>query len=110
MLSILPLVLALPTVPHAVQEEPIVEEFEVGDIVLGPEENRYRWVPGWLQVPDGMQLGNTHGCVAVDSKGRVFFNTDSDHSIVIARPDGTIETTWGKEWAGGLHGMTLVEE
>lgn len=110
MLSILPLVLALPPISPMLQEEPVIEDFEVGDVVLGPEENRYRWVPGWLQVPDGMQLGNTHGCVAVDSKGRVFFNTDSDHAIVIARPDGTIETTWGKEWAGGLHGMTLVEE
>lgn len=111
MLTLLPLVLALPmAVPP---QEPILASAPIGtdgDIVLGPEGHRYRWVPDWLQLPDGMELGNTHGCVAVDSKGRIFFNTDSDHAIVIARPDGTIETSWGKEWAGGLHGMTLVQE
>jgi hypothetical protein len=111
MLTLLPLVLFAPlpvlpqdSAPAAVLASP------AEDVVLGTGANRYRWAPDWLQVPDGMELGNTHGCVAVDSKGRVFFNTDSEHAIVIARPDGTIETSWGKEWAGGLHGMTLVQE
>ncbi|QDV07492.1 NHL repeat protein [Planctomycetes bacterium Poly30] len=111
MLTLLPLVLALPTAAHF--QEPILASAPIGadeGIVLGPEGHRYRWVRDWLQLPDGMELGNTHGCVAVDSRGRVFFNTDSDHAIVIARPDGTIETSWGKEWKQGLHGMTLVQE
>ncbi len=113
MLTLLPLILSVPT-PALTQEpapvsiqEPVAK---AGEILLGPEANRYRWVPNWLQIPDGMELGNTHGCVAVDSKGRVFFNTDTEHAIVVARPDGTIETSWGKEWAGGVHGMTLVKE
>jgi len=81
-----------------------------GEIILGPAGHRYRWVPDWLQLPDGMELGNTHGCVAVDSQGRIFFNTDSENAVVIVAPDGTVESTWGKEWAGGLHGMTIVQE
>lgn len=111
MLLLLPLVLATPF-PQPLQE-PQTTARKVAppaEIYLGPAANRYRWVPDWLQLPDGMELGNTHGCVAVDSKGRVFFNTDSEAAIIIARPDGTIETSWGKDWAGGLHGMTLVKE
>ncbi len=111
MLNLLPLILATP-LPMPTQEAvpAVVQEVAAEEILLGPEANRYRWVPNWLKIPEGMELGNTHGCMAVDSKGRVFINTDSEHAIIIARPDGTIETTWGKDWAGGLHGMTLVQE
>lgn len=86
-------------------ETPAAEE-----IVLGTEGHRYRWVPDWLQLPEGMTLGNTHGCVAVDSKGRIFFNADAKHAVVVVAPDGKVESTWGEEWAGGLHGMAIVQE
>lgn len=77
---------------------------------IGPAAHRYRWVPDWLQLPDGMALGNTHGCVVCTEDGRVVFNTDSKHAVVIANPDGTIHSTFGEEWKGGLHGMALREE
>jgi hypothetical protein len=35
----------------------------------------FEWVHGWGALPEGMQLGNTHGCIVVDSKDRVYLNT-----------------------------------
>ncbi len=87
-----------------------VQKAEEADVMLGTKDHRYRWVPGWLKLPEGMKLGNTHGCVAVDSKGRVYFNTDSEHAVVVVNPDGTVANSWGAEWKGGLHGMCLTKE
>lgn len=78
--------------------------------VLGQGAERYTWVHDWLKLPDGMQLGNTHGCVTVDSKGRILFNTDTENAVIVVAPDGKFVKSWGKDFAGGLHGMTLVKE
>jgi len=77
---------------------------------MGEGRHSYEWEADWGVLPEGLSLGNTHGCMAVDSKGRVFLNTDSENAVVIIGADGRFEKGWGKEWAGGLHGMTLVEE
>ncbi|MFT4542252.1 MAG: hypothetical protein ACI8W8_005139 [Rhodothermales bacterium] len=77
---------------------------------MGSGTHQYEWDADWASLPEGMKLGNTHGCMVVDSKGRVFFNTDSEHAVVIIGADGKYESSWGKEWAGGLHGMALRKE
>jgi len=96
---------ALPS--RAAQDDGAVAAQQDG---LGTEAHRYRWVKDWLDLPDGMSLGNTHGCVCVDSEGHIYFNTDTENAIVVVRADGTLVRTLGEEWKGGLHGMTLVEE
>lgn len=112
--ALLPLVAALATAsssgPADLQEPVAAAAQEAEPVVLGVKGHRYRWVPDWLKLPDDMQLGNTHGCVAVDSKGRVFFNTDADHAVVVCSADGEVLAKWGEEWKGGLHGMTIVQE
>ena len=92
------------------QEAPSAAARGADSLLLGNRDHRYRWVQDWLKLPEGMTLGNTHGCVCVDKAGRVYFNTDQDHAIVVVSPDGEVERTFGKEWRGGLHGMALVEE
>ncbi len=79
-------------------------------IVLGEGKHRYEWVKGWLKLPEGMKLGNTHGCVAVDSKDRIYFNTDSESAVIIVDADGNFVKAWGKDFRGGSHGMTIVKE
>lgn len=79
----------------------------------GPEPLQtfaFEWVEDWLQLPEGMALGNTHGGMLVTREGNILFNTDSENAVVVVRPDGTLVETWGKELAGGLHGMCLREE
>ncbi|MEM9383118.1 MAG: 6-bladed beta-propeller [Planctomycetota bacterium] len=112
MLLLLPLVASLSAPIDAPQDTAAsggkVAAFQ--ETLVGPEGHRYAWKPDWLKLPEGMELGNTHGCVAVDSKGRVFFNTDAKHAVVVVDADGNYLTSWGEEWAGGLHGMTIVQE
>lgn len=78
--------------------------------ILAAGEMRFAWTPDWLQLPEGMALGNTHGATVVDAKGRVFFNTDAKHAVCVASPSGELVDSWGEELAGGLHGMTIVDE
>lgn len=78
--------------------------------VLGAGDQRYVWVPDWLSLPEGFELGNTHGGIAVDSAGLVYFNTDSAHAIVVVEPDGTFVRAFGAEFAGGLHGLVVHRE
>ena len=83
---------------------------EAKPLQLGAGAHRYEWVDDWLQLPDGMQLGNTHGCIVVDAKDRIYINTDTEHAVVVVEADGTYVKSFGAELKGGLHGMQLVVE
>jgi hypothetical protein len=77
---------------------------------LGAGEQRYAWVPNWLEVPGGGDLGNTHGEIVVDADGLLHLNTDTARAIMVYRQDGSFVRAWGEEFANGLHGMTLAWE
>lgn len=79
-------------------------------VVLGEGDHAFAWVHGWAKLPEGMGFGNTHGCVIVDSHDRVYVNTDTENAVMVFEADGTYVSSWGKELAGGLHGMCLVKE
>jgi hypothetical protein len=74
------------------------------------EPPRYRWVEGFGRREDGKPIGSTHGCMCVDSKGRILANTDTEDAVVMFSPAGVVVGSWGKEYRGGLHGMTLRME
>jgi DNA-binding beta-propeller fold protein YncE len=84
--------------------------FQDETVVVGEGERAFEWVRGWGGELSGGGLGNTHGCVLVDGTGRVIANTDTESAVVIFSREGKRLATWGKELAGGLHGMALVEE
>lgn len=69
----------------------------------------FEWQVGWPRLPEGMELGNTHGCIVVDARDRIYLNTDREHAVVVFDVDGNVLDTWGAELAGGLHGMALAE-
>lgn len=80
-------------------------------ILLGDGEHRYEWVRGWAKLPEGKTFAPTHGCVQVDSKDRVYVNTDNADAVMVFEPDGTFVKSWGREIAGGsAHGMAIVKE
>jgi hypothetical protein len=70
----------------------------------------YEWVRGWGALPGGKALGNTHGCIVVDAQDRIYLCTDTEDAVVVFDRDGKVLKTFGKELAGGLHGLALVEE
>ena len=78
MLRLLPfLAVALPAALHA-QSAPAAAD--AAPVELGHGRHTYRWIAGFATLPDGSELGNTHGCVAVDSRGRIYFNTETPRS------------------------------
>lgn len=77
---------------------------------LGEGAHVFEWVRGWAKLPAGMELGNTHGCIVVDSRDRIYVNTDTENAVVVFDADGNFLSAWGKELAGGLHGMLLAKE
>jgi sugar lactone lactonase YvrE len=78
--------------------------------LLGSGEVAFEWLPGWFQFPEGLSLGNTHGGIAFDRAGQVYVNTDTERAILVFGPDGRYQRSFGSAFAGGLHGMVLVEE
>ncbi len=85
------------------QQQPAPIRFQAG-------AQTYEWVRGWGTLSGGKQLGNTHGCIVVDSEDRVYLCTDTEDAVVVFDRDGHVLRTWGKELAGGLHGLALVRE
>ena len=77
---------------------------------MGIGAHTYEWSLTWGRRPDGKDLGNTHGCIQVDKAGRIYCNTDTRDAVMVFDRDGKLLSTWGNEFKGGLHGMTLVSE
>jgi len=78
--------------------------------IVGEGKHRYEWVSGWGRLDGGKELGNTHGALVVDRQGRLLANTDTEQAVMMFAPDGKVVGSWGKEWKGGLHGMSLRVE
>lgn len=101
------LLASLSTTAQDPPEEPAAEAIV---LQMGAAGHRYEWVPGWGTSPEGQDIGNTHGCVAVDADGQIYVNTDTEDAVRVYDQAGHLVRTWGKDWKGGLHGMTLVRE
>ena len=90
---------------------PTVAGPAAGDkVILGAGKHRYEWVKGWGELPNGMQYGNTHGCIVTDGRGRILLNTDTENAVIIFNKNGRFVQSWGKDFKGGAHGMTIAKE
>jgi DNA-binding beta-propeller fold protein YncE len=83
--------------------------------VVGAGEHQYECIHDWGRLPAGMAYGNTHG-VAVDSQGLIYIKhtvhetSRIQDAIVVFDPDGKSVRSWGAEFRGGAHGLTLARE
>ena len=77
---------------------------------LSAGDLKFQWDTTWPGVPSDMQLGNTHGGIAVDSKGQVYFNTDSENAVVKLTATGKYMESIGQKLEGGAHGMCIAVE
>jgi sugar lactone lactonase YvrE len=68
----------------------------------------FQWDANWPGLPDDLQLGNTHGGIAVDSARNVYFNTDSENAIIKMMPKGKMEKAIGEGLKGGAHGICIA--
>jgi hypothetical protein len=79
-------------------------------IRMGEGRHTYEWVSGWLKLPPGMNIGQMHGDVVVDSKDRVYFSVDTGNAIVETDTEGHIVRVFGQALGAGIHGMRLVKD
>ncbi len=78
-------------------------------VSLGQGDHRYESVPDWCKLTFEGPMGNTHGGLVVDSAGFVYTNTDTQRSVMVFAPDGSLVRTFGEEFVG-IHHMTIVRE
>ncbi len=83
--------------------------------VTGSGAHTYEVIHDWGELPRTIRYGNTHG-VAVDSKGNVYVHhtvhstSESSDTMVVFDSKGRFVRSWGAEFKGGAHGLTLRKE
>lgn len=78
--------------------------------VIGEGTHKYEWVDGFCVDPDGKPLGNTHGGIAFDAQGNLYFTTDTERAIIVLDKDGKFVRSMAKEFAGGIHCLLMRRE
>ena len=76
-------------------------------MVTGNGLYRFQTTPEWGELPEGKNLGPTHGGVAVDSAGNVYTSTDAEHGICKFDAEGTFVKSFGKDTAW-LHSLKIA--
>ncbi|MCX6866295.1 MAG: hypothetical protein NTV46_08795 [Verrucomicrobia bacterium] len=110
MIARFPCLLLIPTLMMAHPDHGAVPGAEVNAAVTtGNGEWTYEAVPGWGVLPDGKQIGPTHGSVLVGPDRNIYLSTDSEMSIIVWEPDGRFVKTIAPE-CQGFHAMQLREE
>ena len=83
--------------------------------ILGQGEHCYEAIHDWGELPRTLKYGNTHG-VCEDSQGHIYVlhtvlaNSDSLDTMVVFDPKGRFVRSWGRQFKGGAHGLTLGRE
>ena len=83
--------------------------------VLGSGDHTYEVTHDWGQLPADIQYGNTHG-VCEDSQGRIYIHhtvgatSEVADSMVVFDASGRFIKSWGREFKGGAHGLTIRRE
>jgi hypothetical protein len=81
----------------------------------GQGEHTYEMTHDYLQLPEKLKFGNTHGIV-VDAQGRIIVahtvhkTSESYDAIAIFDPAGKFIKSWGADMRGGAHGLVIRKE
>ena len=83
--------------------------------VLGEGEHQYEALHDWGTLPANIRYGNTHG-VCEDSQGHIYIHhtvhstSESPDTIVVFDQDGEFVRSWGSQFKGGAHGLSIRKE
>src|ERR1017187_1192591 len=83
--------------------------------VLGVGDHVYEAYHDWGELPASIQYGNTHGVVE-DSQGNIYIHhtvnkaSESHDTMVVFDKNGKFVRSWGKEFRGVAHGLTVRKE
>ena len=94
---------------HEGHEHPPAGKVVTSVQVTGNGQFTFETVPGFAAMPDGANVGPTHGGVAVDGAGNVYVSTEANHGVVKFSGEGKFVKSFG---AGtkALHSLALVKE
>jgi hypothetical protein len=106
-----PLLFLLPALALAHPDHDVEPGGDIQSAVrTGNGEWSFEAVPHWGELPDGKNIGPTHGGVVVDPKtGFIYVSTDAPHGILVYQPDGTALPAIAPE-CQGFHAMDVREE
>ena len=83
--------------------------------IIGQGEYRYEAIHDWGELPRSIRYGNTHG-VCEDSQGNIYIHhtvnatSDSLDTMVVFDQRGEFIRSWGRQFKGGAHGLTIRKE
>jgi hypothetical protein len=83
--------------------------------ILGQGDHQYEAIHDWGQLPRTIKYGNTHG-VCEDSQGNIYIHhtvhatSESLDTMVVFDEKGKFVRSWGRQFKGGAHGLTLRKE
>jgi len=83
--------------------------------VTGSGAHQFEVIHDWGELPKTIKYGNTHG-VCVDSNGLVYIHhtvhatSESEDTMVVFDRKGKFVRSWGREFKGGAHGLTIRKE
>jgi len=83
--------------------------------ILGQGEYQYEAIHDWGELPRNIRYGNTHG-VCEDSQGNIYIHhtvnaaSDSFDTMIVFDSKGKFVRSWGRQFKGGAHGLTLRKE
>jgi hypothetical protein len=83
--------------------------------VLGEGERQYEAIHDWGTLPRTIRYGDTHG-VCEDSQGHIYVHhtvhpaSESADTVVVFDQRGNFVRSWGRQFKGGAHGLTLRKE
>lgn len=87
----------------------------LGPVHVGSGEHTYECIHDWAKLPTRIAFGNTHG-VGIDKFGNVYIkhtvhaSSSSGDALCVFDSDGKFIRSWGSEFRGGAHGLTLSRE
>ncbi len=83
--------------------------------ILGHGDHKYEAIHDWGDLPRTIRYGNTHG-VCEDSQGNIYIHhtvnaaSDSSDTMVVFDQQGKFVRSWGRQFKGGAHGLTIRKE
>jgi hypothetical protein len=83
--------------------------------ILGQGDHQYEAIHDWGDLPRTIRYGNTHG-VCEDSQANIYVHhtvhagSESADTMVVFDSNGKFVRSWGRQFKGGAHGLTIRKE
>jgi hypothetical protein len=94
---------------HEGHEHPPAGKVVTSAQKTGNGEFVFETVPGFGAMPKGVNVGPTHGGVAVDSAGDIYVSTEADHGVVKFSSEGVFKESFGPA-TKELHSLAVIKE